>query len=102
MSAPRPAPPALTSFLARLATWLPPNRCQCFFAIQRSAASRSNLPSASVGMPADTYCETRPRVMPISAANADLEPVREKVEFGEAFVIVSPALLLRRRADVES
>jgi len=30
------------------------------------------------------------------------EPVREKVEFGEAFVIVSPALLLRRRADVES
>jgi hypothetical protein len=31
-----------------------------------------------------------------------LEPVREKVEFGEAFVIVSPALLLRRRADVES
>jgi len=32
----------------------------------------------------------------------DLEPVREKVEFGEAFVIVSPALLLRRRADVES
>jgi len=31
-----------------------------------------------------------------------LEPLREKVEFGEAFVIVSPALLLRRRADVES
>jgi hypothetical protein len=31
-----------------------------------------------------------------------LEPVREKVEFGEALVVLSPALLLRRRADVES
>jgi len=31
-----------------------------------------------------------------------LEPVRGKGEFGEALVIFSPALLLRRRADVES
>ncbi len=31
-----------------------------------------------------------------------LEPVREKVEFEEALVVLSPALLLRRRADVES
>ncbi len=33
---------------------------------------------------------------------AVLEPVGEKVEFGEALVVLSPALLLRRRADVES
>jgi len=31
-----------------------------------------------------------------------LEPVRKKVEFEEALVVLSPALLLRRRADVES
>jgi len=31
-----------------------------------------------------------------------LEPVRGKVEFEEALVIFSPALVLRRRTDVES
>ena len=32
----------------------------------------------------------------------DLEPVRRKVECGESVVILSIALLLRRRTDVES
>jgi len=47
------------------------------------------------------YNQTRLSVL-MGGGFAALEPVREKVEFGEAFVIVSPALLLRRRADVES